>query len=89
MAPRTMAAAAGANHNSTVAAMIDAVGVDAAGPSSTVGHNDTVLTTGVIDEVTSERIAALAHSYWVARGHSHGDSEEDWLRAERELKNRN
>ncbi len=89
MAPRTMAAAAGANHNSTVASVIDPVGVDAAGPSLTAGHNDTVLTTSVIDEVGNERIAALAHSYWVARGHSHGASEEDWLRAERELKNRN
>ena len=89
MAPRTMATAAGANHSSTVASVIDSVGPDAAGPSSTTGHNDTILTTGAIDEVTSERIAALAHSYWVARGHSHGASEEDWLRAERELQNRN
>lgn len=37
---------------------------------------------------TYEEIANLAHSYWVARGHHHGWAEEDWLRAERELKNR-
>ena len=31
-------------------------------------------------------IAALAYSYWEARGGEGGSSEEDWLRAERELK---
>lgn len=37
---------------------------------------------------TQEEIAALAHSYWVARGYQHGSHEEDWLRAEQELKSR-
>ncbi len=36
--------------------------------------------------VTSEDIALLAHSYWVARGYAPGSPEQDWLRAERELK---
>jgi hypothetical protein len=36
--------------------------------------------------VTHEDIAKLAHSYWVARGHAHGSPHEDWVRAERELK---
>lgn len=35
--------------------------------------------------VTHENIAALAHSYWVARGYAPGSPEQDWLRAEREL----
>ncbi|MBV9613367.1 MAG: DUF2934 domain-containing protein [Acidobacteriaceae bacterium] len=35
-----------------------------------------------------EEIAKLAHSYWVSRGHTHGSQEEDWLRAEHELKSR-
>ncbi|HZS53473.1 MAG TPA: DUF2934 domain-containing protein [Bryobacteraceae bacterium] len=39
-------------------------------------------------EITHEDIAVLAHSYWVARGYAHGSCEEDWLRAERELKSR-
>jgi hypothetical protein len=32
-----------------------------------------------------EQIAALAYSYWVARGHQGGSPETDWLRAEQEL----
>ncbi len=34
---------------------------------------------------THEDVAALAYSYWVARGYRGGTPEEDWLRAEREL----
>jgi len=30
--------------------------------------------------------ARLAYSYWEARGGSHGSAEEDWLRAEQEMK---
>jgi hypothetical protein len=39
------------------------------------------------DEALSsqEKIAALAYSYWEARGYQGGSPEEDWLRAEREL----
>jgi hypothetical protein len=37
---------------------------------------------------TNEEIAALAYSYWVARGHQDGCPEEDWLRAEQELNQR-
>jgi hypothetical protein len=38
---------------------------------------------------TSEAIAALAYSYWEARGYQGGSPEEDWLRAEQELLSRN
>lgn len=31
-------------------------------------------------------IATLAHSYWKERGHKHGHHEEDWFRAEQELR---
>ena len=37
-------------------------------------------------EIKHEDIALLAHSYWVARGYAAGSPEQDWLRAERELK---
>ena len=35
-----------------------------------------------------EEIARLAHSYWVARGCPDGSPEEDWFRAENELRGR-
>ncbi len=36
--------------------------------------------------VSRERIARLAYSYWEARGRVHGYAAEDWLRAERDLR---
>lgn len=36
--------------------------------------------------VPHEEIAQLAHHYWTQRGHKHGHHEEDWLRAEHELR---
>ena len=38
--------------------------------------------------LTHDEIAALAHSYWVARGYAPGSPEQDWLRAERQLQAR-
>jgi hypothetical protein len=37
---------------------------------------------------SEEQIAALAYSYWEARGNQGGSSEEDWFRAEKELRER-
>ena len=37
-------------------------------------------------EPSQDEIARLAYSYWAARGCAGGSSEEDWLRAERELR---
>ncbi len=37
------------------------------------------------DAPANEEIAALAYSYWVARGYQDGSPEQDWLRAEQEL----
>jgi hypothetical protein len=39
-------------------------------------------------EATYEEIAALAYSYWEARGYQGGSPEEDWHRAEQELRRR-
>ena len=33
-----------------------------------------------------EEIARLAHQYWAERGHRDGHHEEDWYRAEQELR---
>jgi len=38
--------------------------------------------------IAREEIARLAHSYWEARSRDSGSPEEDWLRAETELKAR-
>ena len=35
-----------------------------------------------------QEVAALAYEFWQARGCPDGSPEEDWFRAERELKNR-
>jgi hypothetical protein len=39
-----------------------------------------------VKQITHDDIAKLAHSLWAARGFAHGFAEEDWLRAERQLK---
>src|SRR5947209_9365305 len=36
----------------------------------------------------TEQTAGLAYSYWEARGYSGGSPEDDWYRAEQELKRR-
>jgi hypothetical protein len=33
-----------------------------------------------------EQVAQLAHRFWAERGHQHGHHEEDWYRAEQELR---
>jgi len=37
---------------------------------------------------SQDEIASLAYLYWEARGYQGGSPEEDWLRAERELRAR-
>jgi hypothetical protein len=39
-----------------------------------------------VKQATHDDIAKLAHALWAARGFTHGSAEEDWLRAERQLK---
>lgn len=40
------------------------------------------------DPTAHDEIAALAYSYWEARGYQGGSQEEDWLLAEEELRKR-
>jgi|SRR5947209_952394 len=44
--------------------------------------------TEVVIEPTHEEIAALAFTFWAGRGYQGGSPEEDWLRAEQELRMR-
>jgi hypothetical protein len=39
-------------------------------------------------EISQEEIARLAYSFWEARGYQGGSPEQDWLRAEEELRGR-
>lgn len=50
-----------------------------------------VATNGIHANVTEmkiphEQVAELAHQFWAERGHEHGYHEEDWYRAEQELR---
>ncbi len=36
--------------------------------------------------VSHDEVARLAHLYWKERGHRHGQHEDDWYRAEQELR---
>ena len=36
--------------------------------------------------VSHDDVARLAHSYWKQRGGAHGNHEDDWYRAEQELR---
>jgi hypothetical protein len=38
--------------------------------------------------ISHEQVAILAHRFWKERGHNHGHHEDDWFRAERELRGR-
>jgi len=39
--------------------------------------------------IQSQEIANLAYSYWLARGCPEGSPDQDWLRAEKDLRNFN
>ncbi|HEX3685472.1 MAG TPA: DUF2934 domain-containing protein [Bryobacteraceae bacterium] len=78
-AMNTKAAAAGVSNS----IILDAVGVVA----PTLEKDNAVAFNPEVG-LPHEEIAKLAYSYWIARGHSHGGAEEDWLRAERELRQR-
>jgi putative hemolysin len=55
--------------------------------TATPAEPEAVVVPSVV-EPTREAIAALAYSYWEARGYQGGSEREDWLRAEQELRGR-
>ena len=58
----------------------------AAEPVST--ETKTAASPAIAAEPSREEVAKLAYSYWEARGCQGGSEEEDWLRAEIELRSR-
>jgi Protein of unknown function (DUF2934) len=59
---------------------VEALAVPAAEPESAA--------VVAVYEPSREEIAALAYTFWEARGYQDGSPDEDWLRAEQELKSR-
>jgi hypothetical protein len=55
-------------------------------PGSPIAAAEAPVTQPVPVPTSQERIASLAYSYWEARGFQGGSPEEDWLRAEQELR---
>ncbi len=49
-------------------------------------HSAIAVETPSVSAPTEEEIAQRAHSYWEARGFESGSPEQDWLRAEQELR---
>ncbi|MGD0669330.1 MAG: DUF2934 domain-containing protein [Bryobacteraceae bacterium] len=45
-----------------------------------------VLDVEITHSPTVDQIAALAYTYWAGRGYQGGSPEQDWLRAEQELR---
>ncbi len=41
---------------------------------------------GISGSITHDQVALLAHRFWIERDRAHGRHEEDWFRAERELR---
>ncbi len=68
-------------------AVIDAVGVMTSS-SDSLDVSPTPVETSFARAIAHEHIAKLAHFYWIARGYAHGFDQEDWHRAERDLKNK-
>ncbi len=64
----------------TKVAPAETVAKTAAPKKKTTKSNVTQMT------ASREEIARLAHRFWAERGHQHGHHEEDWFRAEQELR---
>jgi hypothetical protein len=58
----------------------------AAKPRKPAAKKTVVRANGKGNSISHEQIAQLAHRFWAERGRQHGHHEEDWFRAERELR---
>jgi len=68
--------------------IVDAPVIDSVGVLTPAEGRAKIATNSTEISPSHEEIARLAHSYWVARGYANGSPEQDWLRAERELRAR-
>jgi hypothetical protein len=55
-------------------------------PRKTAKKNETAVEEIKLASPTREQIAELARKYWAERGWQDGYAEQDWLRAEQELR---
>ena len=53
---------------------------------TTTAKKQTVAEQVIATTPNREEVARLAQQYWAERGHQHGQDQQDWLRAERELR---
>jgi hypothetical protein len=64
-------------------------GITSIGAAAAAMAPDTAVERGISTSlIEQDDIALLAYSYWEARGCLHGSPEEDWFRAEKELRQR-
>ena len=68
--------------------VVNAPVIDSVGVLTPADRRAEIATKSTEISPSHEEIARLAHSYWVARGYATGSPEQDWLRAERELRAR-
>ena len=66
----------------------DAVAVASEKPNGNASETRVAKSSAKPVEVSREEIERLAHQYWVERGRPHGSHEQDWYRAEQELRKR-
>jgi hypothetical protein len=80
--PRRKSASAARARKKSAVVPVEAV----AEPLASAVSEVEAVTSAPLSEPATETVAALAYSYWVARGYQGGSPEEDWLRAEQELR---
>jgi len=55
-------------------------------PASEISYSDSTSDSASDPIIDRDAVARLAYSYWEERGYAGGSAEEDWLRAEDELR---
>ena len=89
--PRKSAArkpAEGAEATPAVAAPSNGANAAAKPKKATGNANGAAAEAQPSQHVSHEEIARLAHHFYTQRGHQHGKHEDDWYRAEQELRKR-